>query len=843
MSVFASIFDEKKFKEPFNRKAALYLQKNITYFETDIKKQESCQNNIDKLLTQSKGEAFINVTYDKAAVGTDKQNKKQKDHGRWFAKTPGALQGMCRRIRQTICDGEWIDIDFVNCHPVVLAGMCQNTFKIPCPFLEKYLQDREVMLQEMVEGGVPNRDEAKKKVLKALNGGIVTDVKTPWWDALQQEFAYIASVVALHSDNAQYLQEGKEDKRGDYNLYARTMNKVLCEEENKCLEVLFIALKDEGLVTNTCSLIFDGLMIPDTTSNREKITQPGFFMHISKKIFEITKHQIEVKIKEFDEIYELPADYADTVSDIFVVDPGNDAQAATEFFKRFPGKLVKSQGRTFFMNGGIYTEHPKMVREGIVGAIRGMEIYIRSSSPMGELTPYSQNRRHIDDCAQLIMQDNTIEDHSFVDKLFTSSLHYMAFEDGIYSFKTKELLPYPVKDVFFTIKINRPFPRNVDPEVTRRIMKKVLEPIFPDENQMRYYFHRMARSLAGAVQDKLWHINIGERNCGKGVVGDFMRMAFQDFVSIFNSESLLCNNMPSGDAAKAQSWISPLEFKRIIFSNEMKLQGGRAKLDGNMIKRIASGGDEIQTRTNHKDEVNKRIQCTMWLNANDIAPCDPPDAFQTLQVFSFQSAFIPANEMEERGDTCPRHWKPEDSDIKTWINTPENIDAFTMFVLGNYDTSKCPVPECVSMHSNRFKGASSVRDIDRFAEVVKYNANPKNRVFTAEIIMALNDAGLKGISANNVGDYVEKLYGNKGLPPKSIQFEKCKKRARGYSHIILNCIVEFNILDEKRVENMRKSETVRKQIRNEEFETTGKRKFDDISEENNFLLPTHHPLT
>eukprot|EP00285_Hemiselmis_virescens_P000938 CAMPEP_0173415582 /NCGR_PEP_ID=MMETSP1356-20130122/84932_1 /TAXON_ID=77927 ORGANISM="Hemiselmis virescens, Strain PCC157" /NCGR_SAMPLE_ID=MMETSP1356 /ASSEMBLY_ACC=CAM_ASM_000847 /LENGTH=206 /DNA_ID=CAMNT_0014377835 /DNA_START=2073 /DNA_END=2689 /DNA_ORIENTATION=+ len=206
MSDFDSIFGAKTLKESFNREAALYLQEHISEYVSDPIKQASSQDTIDRLITQSRGESFIHVVYNKAAVSAGKHKRGVKDHGRWFA-SPGAMQGMCKLIRQTICDGLWIDIDFVNCHPAILAGVCKTLLRIPHKFLEKYIKDRDPMLLEMVEGSKKNtapvkpvdseseekgeeevddvesaesaesevpllsRDEAKKRVLKALNGG------------------------------------------------------------------------------------------------------------------------------------------------------------------------------------------------------------------------------------------------------------------------------------------------------------------------------------------------------------------------------------------------------------------------------------------------------------------------------------------------------------------------------------------------------------------------------------------------------------------------------------------------------------------------------------------------
>ncbi len=70
-----------------------------------------------------------------------------------------------------------------------------------------------------------------------------------------------------------------EDEVSKYNfdnIFAKTTNRVLCDIENKCLVQLYTILKGknilyvgiDGLVHIICSLIFDGLQIPDNEVNR-----------------------------------------------------------------------------------------------------------------------------------------------------------------------------------------------------------------------------------------------------------------------------------------------------------------------------------------------------------------------------------------------------------------------------------------------------------------------------------------------------------------------------------------------------------------------------------------------
>jgi hypothetical protein len=515
----------------------------------------------------------LDVTYAKAAKGLD-------GAGRWFAKDV-AMQGLNRRLRQTICQDKMIDIDFVNCHPVLLQQIVRDFLRTNCPFLDKYITDRDAMLQEMVDAGVSDRGEAKMLVLKVMNGGSVLDVKTPWWEDLCTEFKDLASKIATHRDHKDFLDHCFAQK-GDFNLHARTMAGVLCHAENQCLEQLYHLLKGEDCVPHgQCSLIFDGLMIKDSPFIKAKVSCPVFLEGLTRQIHQVTGYTMAIKVKEFDEIYELPNNYEDSVSDITVIDAGDDLGAADEFLKRFKHRLIRCGPYTFWEVDGIYTDDPQRVKDGVLSEVSRMEIWFRVKDG---LSPYSRNKRHAHDCVTFIMASTTTEQPDFIDKLFSSSLRYLAFEDGIYSFERGEILSYAdaaALGVYFTMKINRPFPTNVDPEIQEMFMKRVIDPIFPVEKpeDRDYFMHRLSRALAGEIFDKKWHLCTGERNCGKGVIALLLGLAFGPFVQTINSENLLIKAMDNGDAAKGQSWMSPLQRKRIALSNECKMQGGRARCE------------------------------------------------------------------------------------------------------------------------------------------------------------------------------------------------------------------------------------------------------------------------
>ena len=169
-----------------------------------------------------------------------------------------------------------------------------------------------------------------------------------------------------------------------------------------------------------------------------------------------------------------------------------------------------------------------------------------------------------------------------------------------------------------------------------------------------------------------------------------------------------------------------------------------------MVKRLASGGDEIEVRTNYRDEERKRLQCMAFMCCNDCPPVEPQDAYETLEMFSFGTKFVSQEEMdgrEEGGRDAPEHWAPADPSIKEWIKNPDVIDAFTRVVLHAYSgPNRQRPPACVVDDTRMFRGPSTETDMDRIGEILQYVDDDSKKVFSEQIKMALEDSGLHGMS-------------------------------------------------------------------------------------------------
>ncbi len=57
-----------------------------------------------------------------------------------------------------------------------------------------------------------------------------------------------------------------------------------------------------------------------------------------------------------------------------------------------------------------------------------------------------------------------------------------------------------------------------------------------------------ARAIAGCIQDKLYYLQTGERNSGKGVEIDLMKKAFYKYVQTFDTSSLNYNKYKINEA-------------------------------------------------------------------------------------------------------------------------------------------------------------------------------------------------------------------------------------------------------------------------------------------------------
>ena len=432
------------------------------------------------------------------------------------------------------------------------------------------------------------------------------------------------------------------------------------------------------------------------------------------------------------------------------------------------------------------------------------------------IRPYSTMAKS---CMNMLQFVEPQEDPDFIDKLWSSNLQKLCFRNGYYDFKTGALKEYD-NDTHTCVKINRDYEAPT-PENIQEVYDKILDPIFnKDKDLMECWLNYVARGLAGHVEDKNWGVGIGERDCGKGVLVGMLENSFGEYCRSTNSENFLYKSAGS-DSAKALSWLVPFEFKRLLLTNEITI-GEKTKINGNILKKLSSGGDRIEARVNHKDEINFKIQARVCMFCNDLPPIEPADAKETSYMFRYPSKFL-AKEDDRLGKPVLRpkftqnsldeieyvvdangekvmenvcNFYEKNDEIKEWSRRPEIVSAFIQILFDSYGGKK-NLSNSMKEEMDDFK--EEEKEEDRFIALFNFvgddtwDDKDKDWVSIPQITFLLKKAGIN-LSAQKYKNYLTPKGSAKGKRLNEVS----GKRENAWINIQVNKdkIQEFSMIDE-----------------------------------------------
>ncbi len=270
MNLFDRIFSVDN---GFIKVDAIKSLKKIVFTEVfDENKMAWCINNVDMLKEHYREDARdslnIGAYLEASKDGAVKVRYLQTSNGmftRYYAKCGLSGQGMVRECRHIIYDDFYTDIDIKNAHPVIIMWMCQN-LEIKYEFLHKYVNDRDNVINTLVDIN-PGSDYEyfKKLILKINNGGVIpsTVVKNDFLNNYQKEMDRIrkALLTTFHVFKSKTMTQ-KPDKQ--YNLDGSSFSNLCQFVENQLLMEMTEYLKKHLNTVEFSNIIlcFDGIMIP-----------------------------------------------------------------------------------------------------------------------------------------------------------------------------------------------------------------------------------------------------------------------------------------------------------------------------------------------------------------------------------------------------------------------------------------------------------------------------------------------------------------------------------------------------------------------------------------------------
>jgi len=674
-----------------------------------------------------------NANYNKLIkISYQKSRKYTAKLGRWFVKNGVGIQSLPRKIRHTICKGLYIDLDFKNCHPVILSTLCKNN-NIECPYLNNYIENREILLTKWSNDLDISKDDCKINFLAMLNGN-KTLYDTDNWMDMMSEFENIHKAISALPEYINIYEEVSKNELN--NIFAKTTNRVLCDIENKCLVELYTIFKNKNMlyveIDGTpyiiCAIIFDGLQIPDNENNREKTT-PEWLAKYSAIIENKTGYNLEIAIKPFNEPLNIPENYEDDLSNDDEIIIKDDGDACDVIISKYGDKMLTCNKNKYIKKGNIWTGDAETINDIIYNWI--YETPIKKEVGKNYIY-YNRDETSINKCRKMVLHMGFKTNDDFLKNNQETSIKYLPFKNGVYSFVDNKLYKYNEVNVQFTEFINRDFPTYDENSLTI-LMDNVIKPIYPDENEREYFMYSLARILAGHFKDKKWYINKGSRNCGKGVITTLLQNAFGVYVGTFNANTFISKKVETADEEKNLMWACCARNKRLLISNEVN---ENVILNGALIKKFASGGDRIMGRVNHTDPFEFIPQFCLMFMCNELKDPDPIDALENCVQFIYKSKFVEHDKLIEDQPFL----KLKNENIKDIIQENNIIDAFILYILDHY-ANNMEMPDCVKASCNVITEDKPLTLKDIILNIFRHSTDDNEKLLTQDIIKYIVDAG------------------------------------------------------------------------------------------------------
>ena len=304
----------------YNKISDLSIMDTFTLIEKyDISNAQKLLH-CDILDEEYKGSLKKYLKYGKS--GAVEVNYTQNEIGRLNIRVKALKEGessinqslMWRECKSALCKKNYVDLDMVNCHPVLLEQVFKDK-GYECPVLTVYNKSRDKFFKKMEKKGI-DRDNCKILIMRIFYGGSIGSwCKDNKIDKYQLEGSIIFDLESeikrntkelLNTDELlKYRLEAEKNKGEEYyNNEGTAMSYFLQTLECRCLMVMYNYLKSKGYIVG--ALIHDGLHLQ---KKRTKDDEEPYYAHlireIKTKLYKETGFNIDLKIKDFKRIEEL----------------------------------------------------------------------------------------------------------------------------------------------------------------------------------------------------------------------------------------------------------------------------------------------------------------------------------------------------------------------------------------------------------------------------------------------------------------------------------------------------------------------------------------------------------
>jgi hypothetical protein len=671
-------------------------------------------------------------------TGGHNWGENKEGSGRLFADGNG-IQGLPKKIRGFFLNDTTTDIDMVNAHPTILRYLCR-IHNISHIQLNMYIEKRDEILAQFSD-----RETGKTLFLKATNDeNLNKKEKNPVFKAYDKEMKEIQKILTKLTCYKDIVADVPENKI--YNWYGSAINRILCFFENKILQVILSELNKRMI--EICSPMFDGCMVYGihteellvSLENAINVAFPQLDMKLSlkehcKDIVMPDDFVIPASIKENNNVR-----YAES-----------DNIASEYIYEELKEIFISYKGRLFYKYENIWISDSCKIDDIILTKITESNIYKKTDN---KDIPYCQNVKSAKNIRELLYSKIRTynENQSLYDKFHRTTRGRLCFLDGVLDFKSKRFYTWDfINDksnnfeLYSCQQIKRNFKNyfeNPDNVAIEKVKNEIIENMFGDKSDIALHF--LSRAIAGEYEDKNWASYLGNRNCGKGVLYDGFKYAFECYVNPFELGNILYHRKTAGmenvDCSKKLYWTIDLEFVRLAISQEVPDSKTELKANSKILKKLAGGGDTIVARRNY-DRVDTyfTIDTTFLIMGNNSLEVDNEDCneqriefnsvnqFKTLEEINLLIANPSVTELELS------RYKVKDIEIKNRCKTEQYMNAIVYLLFQNYKDYP------VSINKNITEDEEDLSLLGQLKETFEFTYDENNIELCSDVNSILNN--------------------------------------------------------------------------------------------------------
>lgn len=676
---------------------------DINFFDLEIKQQESPLDDIilyekiditilNKLISssflKSINRDYIPFSHEKQLLTEYKKNlnngfvkveyKRAIKYGRVYPVKSLSLCSFRKELRHTLAKNNYVDLDIVNCHPTILYYLIKDEIK--CNYLKKYVNEREIILNDICNNYKCSRDIAKNFIIVILFGSALDTWKKEnnidlsindleFTIKFKKEISKITKFISYKNKNLKKIIKKEKD--------ASILSYFLQEKEFLILSDIYKFLVDNNYINNNNAVLcFDGIMIEKNLYDNNLIN----------KLEERIKNKFNIPLKF--SVKDMNLDYKNLFSEININYDLYTTDDTALLFSDLTNNFIYNNDVLYYFNGIYWITDDKnysrlkkyiidtfqpIIIETINNIIKKLnieELDLINNNKKEQLEQTKNEKvkafKYLDNILKLKnikkleeLVKNIIIRITNNDIEFNKKPNLFVFNNKIYDLITDSFIE-PNKEDYINISCGYDYEDNYNKNKIE-YLNEIIKTIFPDNEIKDYYLMILSTGLYGEQIENMI-IATGHGGNGKGVINSLMLNTIGNYGYKLPSNILLSEIKPG-----ANPTIANMHQKRFLLTCE---PDSKYRIKSSVLKEI-TGEKTLNARQLYSENCKVELRNTTIMECNDLPLLDETNdaIIRRLRVVPFISSFVSKSIYDELEDKTNifignSHYKTEEFQIE-----------------------------------------------------------------------------------------------------------------------------------------------------------------------------------